>query len=162
MAEYLIQDTTLDAIANAINAKTGSSSAMTPAEMVTEIAAIPSGGGIGGIVNYIEYVPVSDLNASNRGTVQLTEGIDCVVVVLATAKTITSVYGAYIWIGSTFPAGNVIVNTLSRVIRPDGTFGYDGNEASFNKQTGVLTLGGQYGTFYAGEQYRIYQLEVGA
>ena len=44
MAEYLIQDTTLDAIADAINAKTGGSSAMTPAQMVTEIAAIPSGG----------------------------------------------------------------------------------------------------------------------
>ena len=44
MAEYLIQDTTLDAIADAINAKTGGSSAMTPAEMVTNIAAIPSGG----------------------------------------------------------------------------------------------------------------------
>ena len=43
MAEYKIQDTTLDAIADAINAKTGGSSAMTPAEMVTEIAAIPSG-----------------------------------------------------------------------------------------------------------------------
>ena len=43
MAEYLIQDTTLDAIADAINAKTGGSSAMTPAEMVTEIGNIPSG-----------------------------------------------------------------------------------------------------------------------
>lgn len=47
MSEYLIQDTTLDAIANAINAKTGGSSAMTPVEMVTAIAAIPSGGGSG-------------------------------------------------------------------------------------------------------------------
>ena len=45
MAEYLIQGTTLDAIADAINAKTGGASAMTPAEMVTEIASIPSGGG---------------------------------------------------------------------------------------------------------------------
>ena len=45
MSNYLIQDTTLDAIADAINAKTGGSSAMTPAEMVTEIAAIPTGGG---------------------------------------------------------------------------------------------------------------------
>lgn len=40
MAEYLIQDTTLDAIANAINAKTGGTSAMTPAEMATAIRAI--------------------------------------------------------------------------------------------------------------------------
>lgn len=45
MAEYLIQDTTLDAIANAINAKTGSSSAMTPAQMVTAIRSISGGGG---------------------------------------------------------------------------------------------------------------------
>jgi len=46
MAEYLIQSETLDDIADAINAKTGGSSAMTPAEMVTEIGNIPSGGGI--------------------------------------------------------------------------------------------------------------------
>lgn len=45
MAEYLIQDTTLDAIADAINAKTGGSSAMTPAQMVTAIGSI-SGGGV--------------------------------------------------------------------------------------------------------------------
>ena len=45
MAEYLIQSETLDAIADAINAKTGGSSAMTPAEMVTEIGNIPTGGG---------------------------------------------------------------------------------------------------------------------
>ena len=43
MAEYLIQDTTLDAIADAINAKTGGSSAMTPAEMVTAIGSISGG-----------------------------------------------------------------------------------------------------------------------
>ena len=38
MADYLIQDTTLDAIADAINAKT-------PAEMVTAIESISGGGG---------------------------------------------------------------------------------------------------------------------
>ena len=43
MAEYLIQSETLDDIADAINAKTGGSSAMTPAEMVTEIESIQTG-----------------------------------------------------------------------------------------------------------------------
>lgn len=43
MAEYLTQDTTLDAIADAINAKTGKSASMTPAEMVTEIESIETG-----------------------------------------------------------------------------------------------------------------------
>ena len=46
MAEYLIQSETLDDIADAINAKTGGSSAMTPAEMVTEIGSIQTGGGL--------------------------------------------------------------------------------------------------------------------
>ena len=45
MAEYLIQSETLDDIADAINAKTGGSSAMTPAEIVTAIGSISSGGG---------------------------------------------------------------------------------------------------------------------
>jgi len=45
MAEYLIQSETLDDIADAINAKTGGSSAMTPAEMVTAIGSISGGEG---------------------------------------------------------------------------------------------------------------------
>lgn len=45
MAEYLIQSETLDDIADAINAKTGGSSAMTPAQMVTAIGSISGGGG---------------------------------------------------------------------------------------------------------------------
>ena len=44
MAEYLIQSETLDDIADAINAKTGGSSAMTPAQMVTAIGSISGGG----------------------------------------------------------------------------------------------------------------------
>lgn len=44
MAEYLIQSETLDDIADAINTKTGGSSAMTPAQMVTAIGTISGGG----------------------------------------------------------------------------------------------------------------------
>ena len=44
MAEYLIQSETLDDIADAINAKTGGTSAMTPAQMADAIDAIPTGG----------------------------------------------------------------------------------------------------------------------
>lgn len=45
MAEYLIQSETLDDIVDAINAKTGGSSAMTPAQMVAAIGTISGGGG---------------------------------------------------------------------------------------------------------------------
>lgn len=43
MSEYLIQSETLDDIVDAINAKTGGTSAMTPAEMVTAIGTISGG-----------------------------------------------------------------------------------------------------------------------
>lgn len=47
MAEYLIQSETLDDIADAINAKTGGTSPMTPVDMVSEIQSIQTGGGGG-------------------------------------------------------------------------------------------------------------------
>jgi len=56
MSEYLIQGETLDDIADAINAKTGGSSAMTPAQMVTAIESISGGGG-----GAVEVTITSDL-----------------------------------------------------------------------------------------------------
>lgn len=44
MAQYIITDTTLEDIADAIRAKTGKSASMTPLEMPTEIASISGGG----------------------------------------------------------------------------------------------------------------------
>ena len=60
MAEYIIQGSTLDAIADAINAKTGGSSSMTPAEMVTEIGSIETGGA----TNYTGYVELSNVDTN--------------------------------------------------------------------------------------------------
>ena len=45
MTTYAIKDTTLTSIGNAIRAKTGSTDLLTPADMVTEISSIASGGG---------------------------------------------------------------------------------------------------------------------
>lgn len=45
MAWYRIAENVLDAIADAINAKTGGTSPMTPVEMVTEIGTISGGSG---------------------------------------------------------------------------------------------------------------------
>lgn len=46
MSTYLIQDSTMAGIANAIRAKTGSSATMTPAQMATEIGSISGGSSI--------------------------------------------------------------------------------------------------------------------
>lgn len=45
MAEYLIQDTTLTSIADAIREKTGKTELLSPAQMATEISGITGGGG---------------------------------------------------------------------------------------------------------------------
>ena len=71
MAEYLIQSETLDDIADAINAKTGGSSAMTPAEMVAAIGNIPSGGGG---ANSVEYTPINIVTVLNSSTIGNTNG----------------------------------------------------------------------------------------
>lgn len=47
MADYIVQGATMDAIAKAINHKAGTQSTMTPAQMVTAINNLPSGGGSG-------------------------------------------------------------------------------------------------------------------
>ena len=61
MAEYMIQDTTLTAIAAAIREKSGETGQMTPLEMPEKIAAISGGGGdieIGGLT-YVTGTPVT-------------------------------------------------------------------------------------------------------
>lgn len=80
MAEYLINDSTLDAIADAINAKTGGSSAMTPAQMVTAIGTI-GGGGSGYAKKSGSFVPASNYTYAGRaeqtyaGTILIDTGL---------------------------------------------------------------------------------------
>lgn len=59
MADYIIQDSTLTDIADAIRAKTGKSAAMTPAEMVTEIESISDGGALPSWMHIAEVTVVS-------------------------------------------------------------------------------------------------------
>ena len=71
MAWYRIAENVLDAIANAINAKTGGTSPMTPVEMVLEIQSIPTGGGVDpvGLIldnNLTEYTNLSYNGTSNK------------------------------------------------------------------------------------------------
>lgn len=53
MANVLVQDTSLTAIADAIRAKNGEATLYKPSEMAAAITAIPTGGGSGGEVNQI-------------------------------------------------------------------------------------------------------------
>lgn len=60
MGTKTIQDSTLTDIADAIRSKTGGSSAMTPAEMVTEIGSIQTGGGDTGDFTHLDTFTLSE------------------------------------------------------------------------------------------------------
>ena len=67
MAEYLIQDTTLTGIAEAIRIKTGKTGTITPAEMPDEIKSIASGGGMEDVATEAEMD--AKLSAGNLGNI---------------------------------------------------------------------------------------------
>lgn len=67
MAEYIIQDSTLTAIADAIREKTGGTAVLTPAEMATMITGIETGGGLPDGVSAIAsgtFTPTSTITTS--------------------------------------------------------------------------------------------------
>jgi len=159
MAEYLIQDSTLTDIADAIRAKTGGSSAMTPAEMVTEIAAIPSGGGgvlqadnwqvYVGTVTQVSQGAYVNINIGVTGTLihfvsfiigdvselpEFPEGV--------TSQIIGHTYRN----GGTALPGSTVAN-VSMIYKNDGTTGnfVTGATATLNSN-GVLSFGNKRGS----------------
>lgn len=70
MANVLVQDTSLTAIANAIREKNGSTDTYKPAEMATAIQALSSGGG--GELKYIQMVKSFSMPKNKNGTQTIT------------------------------------------------------------------------------------------
>ncbi|MBO7452013.1 MAG: hypothetical protein J6U54_16840 [Clostridiales bacterium] len=72
MANYIIQDTTLTGIANAIRVKDGTSEPILTEDMPTRILAIPSGGGGGMVVPEFVEEKIVD-NTDGSGTITFTK-----------------------------------------------------------------------------------------
>lgn len=47
------------------------------------------------------------------------------------------------------------------ILRPNGTYGTDSAMVIFNRATGELVIGGEWGCFPEGTRYNIYEIEVG-
>ena len=73
MSIMFINSDTLSDIADAIRAKTGGSNSMTPLEMPTEIASIPSGGGGSGEVALAYYSGYSSTTSEKAQTYTATK-----------------------------------------------------------------------------------------
>lgn len=80
MSNYVIQDTSLVNIANAIRSKTGESALLTPAEMVAAINSITTGGGSSsssGWINRRQWYETSRVNGSYRKILGNGNHYDC-------------------------------------------------------------------------------------
>ena len=172
MAEYLIQSETLDDIADAINAKTGGSSAMTPAEMVTAIGSISGGGGRTGEFTHLDTFELQENVASLQIDISDYDFKEYVIKVNATGTgadylyvvpfstgnaQITYIngnsYSAYIYI-SVFEAGTVNgVNIPQRVIGFNSQTNITNKQSVSNftlivfkayRENGVLNAGGTF------------------
>lgn len=165
--DKLVDSTQLNAdltsVANAIRTKGGTSASLAfPAEFVSAIAAIPSGGSSPPrLIDSAEVTLASTATSSNKLSVNLTAATNCVVLVFVDEMPSppTSNYTALCW--CQIYTENGTTTAFGAILRPAGTVGNDTSMCSFNKSTGVLQLGGQYGYFWAGTKYQIYEFELG-
>lgn len=164
MADYLIQDSTLDAIADAINAKTGGSSAMTPAQMVTEIGSIQTGGGGGfGLLASGTYTLV---NGSNSVTIPHQAVGTPLLAFVSIDEPISEVYQAAYWVlgnVSVLPAnvqshfikmGNVRIISNQGV---EGAIAVPGNDYAWGlDNTNIIIAGTNSSVFCRANTYNWY------
>lgn len=79
MSTMLIQSETLEDIADAIREKTSSLDSMTPLEMPTNIASIPTGGGNDLILFRIENIPTYTSQANYDFTIDYTGSVNVLI-----------------------------------------------------------------------------------
>ena len=125
---------------------------------------VPTAGGGGGGVpisnaQYLEFTPATTATSSNRLSINLTP------------VTSGNMYWLVCWIKDLPAPGDSPIAVYciyqsfralkdGTIMRTDGTYGTDQHQFAFNSSTGVLTLGGQYGTFPAGQPYCVLLVEV--
>lgn len=162
MALKLYNETDIEAIADAIRGKNGSSDTYKVSEMADAIDDIPTGGGSSLPASckfYTRITLTSDATYSNRLSVQL-PSVDNYAVVIFCVDATSAPESGYSALGQ-FEAFWVSKSASGYIVRPNGTQGIDNNLFSYTPSTGVLSVGGQYGTFYAGKSYDIYLFEHG-
>lgn len=114
---------------------------------------VTQGGGGQTLLHYVSLVPETTLTNNNKASVQLDPGY-CVILVIC-VDDLTPPASGYIAI--TWYSVIYADQRHSTILRANGTVGSDNNQCSFNRTTGILQLGGQYGYFPAGTHYDIYQ-----
>ena len=150
-------------LTDAINALTTYANSVTGASDTTLSDAVDSlvdgyGGGGGSsvpkLVSCVSVTPETTYTSSAKGSVQLAALPNSAHAVFVyrndypspDASEYIAILWMYVYSGGTYASDG-------RILRPAGTLGTDGSMCAYNKNTGVLQLGGSYGHFLAGTTY---------
>lgn len=149
----------INALTTYANSVTGASDT-TLSDAVDTLAAGYGGGGGGSIpklVEQVNFTPETTLTNTNRASVQLTAMPNKAYMVVVyvnsfpaadESETLALLYNAIGSSGSAYTANGII-------LRVNGTIGTDGSMCSYNRTTGIIQIGGQYGHFREGTTYTI-------
>lgn len=162
MALKLYNETDIEAIADAIRGKNGSSDTYKVSEMADAIDDIPTGGG-GSLPAsckfYARVTPTSDATWNNRLSFEapIVANYSVMLINISQISPPATGYTA-LW-----ESDAKYINSEGKgvILRANGTQGSDGTMISYNASTGEIKVGGSYGTLFAGDTYDIYLFEHG-
>lgn len=133
--------------------------------LINSLTVNVSGGGssLPRLLDHVEYILASDATSSNKQTINLTPVSSSRYVLFLTPRTMPPIpaSGSYTALSALrYNIGATAYDGKGIILRSDGTLGTDQNMTSFTPSTGVLQIGGQYGTFRTGQIFDIYLFEM--
>ena len=129
--------------------------------LINSLTVNVSGGGgtLPKLLKHIEYTFASDAYTGNRQSVNLDPVDRYIVFVLADEMPTPDASHATALSWCKFNLGSSATIAKGSIVRTDGTIGTDENEIGFTPSSGLLEMGGQYGYFFTGATYQIYEFE---
>lgn len=148
---------------DATTATAAAADIISPKTAMLANGVVTTGTGMLRLLRHEEITLTTTATQSNKVPVNLEIATNCLICVMIDefpAQPDSSLYIALYWthMYSSYDTYGGIGNAI---LRPAGTVGTDGYMCAFTPSTGVLQLGGQYGSFLAGTKYHIYQFEFG-
>lgn len=111
---------------------------------------------------YLKFRPVETYTISNPLSLQLEASDNCFILVRAVQFPTPDATNskALIWLlaVTTYDSTHSYSDIAHKILRSNGTIGTDANQCRYDKTTGILLVGGQYGYFTPHDEYEVIQV----
>lgn len=149
----------INALTTYANETTGASDTNLSDAVGTLVEGYGGGGTPPSLIDYERITFTTDATTTNKLQLQLTP-VNNYFIIIFNISTISAPQEGYTALGS---AATYFVSAnggFGAILRANGTQGTD-TLMSYNSSTGILSIGGQYGYFRAGDTYDVYLFEHG-